>query len=429
MTTELKERIFAIEGIARNAGSVMWNTNRRFIWIGFLLFTLVCVLGLASNSVDSCEEGDIACMVPGWDDPLPVEDGAVTIFKSLDGDTGFITLFYTRDCPHCHEAMRYLDAWADQPHEFRWILQYYDITDNRENHQRLQAYLDSHQSQFFGVPMIFIGNRVIHGFQKGYTESAIKEAVSKLTGAEDDSHETITLPFIGQVDPTTFPLFVFTVVLGLLDGFNPCAMWVLMFLLGLLIHARSRRKVLMIGLIFVIASGVVYFGFMAAWFNLFVLLGFSRIITIILAIAAFVMGIINVKEFFMFKKGPSLMIPEGQKDKLFAKMRRVVQEKKPWLAIMMTIGLAFFVNLIELACTIGLPAIFTKTMVDRQIPDLQKWMYLVLYNVMYVIPLLVIVLVFAVTMGGKKLQEKHARVLKLMSGLLMLGLGVFLLIR
>ena len=393
------------------------------------LFFWILTATLAFSSLPPCDENGDGCIVPGWDDPIVISPLDERIPKDLSDGKGYITLFYTHDCPRCHEAMDYLQRWKSDKTDLDWVLQFYEISESRENQQRLQAYLKAYEEQLMGVPIIFIGSKTIHGFQKGYTETRIQEAVAKLTGTHDLPDETITLPLIGVVDPSQFPLLAFTVIIGLLDGFNPCAMWVLMFLLGLLIHARSRRKMLTIGLIFVAASGVVYFGFMAAWFNLFVLLGLSRIITIVLAAVVMIMGAINIKEVFMFKKGPSLMIPEKQKDKLFQKMRKVVQERNTLLAIVLTVGLAFFVNLIELACTIGLPAIFTKTLADRQIPEFQKWGHLVLYNVVYVVPLLIIVLLFTVTMGGKKLQEKHAKILKLMSGVLMFGLGIFLLIR
>ncbi len=394
-----------------------------------LLFFWILSASLVFSSLPLCDENGEGCVVPGWDDPIAILPLDEKIPKGLSDGKGYITLFYTHDCPRCHEAMDYLRQWKDGITDQEWVLQFYEISESQENQQRLQAFLQTYEEQLMGVPILFIGKKTIHGFQKGYTETRIQEAVAKLTGAYDRSDETITLPLFGAVDPTQFPLLAFTVIIGLLDGFNPCAMWVLMFLLGLLIHARSRRKMLTIGLIFVVTSGVVYFGFMAAWFNLFVLLGLSRIITIVLAAVVMIMGAINIKEVFLFKKGPSLMIPEKQKDKLFQKMRRVVQERNTLLAIMFTVGLAFFVNLIELACTIGLPAIFTKTLADRQIPEFQKWGHLVLYNVVYVVPLLIIVLLFTITMGGKKIQEKHAKVLKLMSGILMFGLGIFLLIR
>jgi len=141
------------------------------------------------------------------------------------------------------------------------------------------------------------------------------------------------------------------------------------------------------------------------------------------------MGLINVKEFFFFKKGVSLMIPEKAKPKLFEKMRRVMNEQDIWLAFAGTVALAFFVNLIELACTIGFPAIYTRVLSIQHIGTLPKYLYMALYNLYYVIPLGAIVLLFVFTMGKYRFQEKHAKVLKLVSGVLMLALGLILVLK
>jgi cytochrome c biogenesis protein CcdA len=123
------------------------------------------------------------------------------------------------------------------------------------------------------------------------------------------------------------------------------------------------------------------------------------------------------------------MIPESAKPSLYRRARKILHEEETILAVVGTVFLAIFVNFIELACTIGLPALFTKILAERDVPSLQKYLYMIMYNVAYVLPLLVIVLVFAVTLGRFKMKESHARVLKLISGLLMLALGLLLLLK
>jgi len=237
--------------------------------------------------------------------------------------------------------------------------------------------------------------------------------------------DTITLPLFGKIDKSS-PLFFLTILIGLLDGFNPCAFWVLMFLLSLLSVAKSRKRMLLIGSVFVIASGFVYFGFMSAWFNFFSLIGMHRIITLILSAVAIVMGCINLKEVFFFKKGVSLMISEKQKPKLYQRVRKIIQTRSALLAIVLTIILALFVNLIELTCTMGLPALFSKILTERQIALGAKYFYLVLYNIAYILPLWLIVVGFSLTLGKYKMTEKSAKVFKAISGLLMITLGIWL---
>ena len=222
---------------------------------------------------------------------------------------------------------------------------------------------------------------------------------------------------------------LFTLIIGGLDGFNPCAMWVLSFLLTLVIYAKSRTKILLIGGIFVIASGVIYFLFMTAWLNIFLFVGYVKWLRIAVGVVAVVMGVINCKDFFFFQKGVSLTIPESAKPKLYTRMRAVIHTSALPGMVLGTIVLAVTANLIELLCTAGFPAIYTNILTAQNLSVLQYYLYLALYNVIYVIPLAVIVGLFAWKMGGRKLTEKEGRLLKLAGGLLMLALGLILLIK
>ena len=243
---------------------------------------------------------------------------------------------------------------------------------------------------------------------------------------------TLALPGLGNVEAEKFVekigLPLFTLVIAGLDGFNPCAMWVLCFLLTIVIYAKSRLKILLIGGIFVIASGVIYFLFMIAWLNMFMLVGYVNALRIGIALVAIVMGVINCKDFFFFKRGVSLTIPEAAQPKLFKRMRAIVHTSALPAMILGTLALAVTANLIELLCTAGFPAIYTRILTLHKLPVAQYYVYLALYNVIYVVPLAVIVGIFAWKMGGRKLTEKEGRLLKLVSGVLMLVLGLVLLL-
>ena len=244
-----------------------------------------------------------------------------------------------------------------------------------------------------------------------------------------DNEGIIELPVFGAVNVTKIGLPLFTVILGGLDGFNPCAMWVLCFLLSLVIYAKSRVRILVIGGIFVFASGVIYFLFMAAWLNLFMVVGYVKYLRITVAVVAIFMGLINCKDFFFFKKGLSLTIPESAQPKLFKRMRGVVNASAWPAMIGGTIFLAVTANLIELMCTAGFPAIYTRILTLNELSTPQYYLYLALYNVIYVVPLAVIVAIFGWKMGGRKLSEKEGRILKLVGGSLMLALGLIMLLK
>lgn len=240
---------------------------------------------------------------------------------------------------------------------------------------------------------------------------------------------SVTIPLIGSVDASSISLPVFTVIIAGLDSFNPCAFFVLFFLLSLLIHAHSRPRMLLIGGVFILFSGLVYFVFMAAWLNLFLITGTLPAVTIAAGIIALLVAAINIKDFFFFEQGISLSIPEGRKPKLFGRMRNLLRAGSLLSMVTGTAVLALVANSYELLCTAGFPMVYTRALTLRHLSTVQYYSYLAFYNVVYIIPLAVIVVIFTVTLGSRKLTERHGRVLKLVSGLMMLGLGLVLLIK
>lgn len=259
---------------------------------------------------------------------------------------------------------------------------------------------------------------------------SVTQNISSQPIATPIPEDLVSLPVLGNITVSDIGLPLFTLIIGGLDGFNPCAMWVLSFLLTLVIYAKSRSKILLIGGIFVVASGVIYFMFMVAWLNIFMFVSYVTPLRVAVGLVAIVMGLINCKDFFFFKQGISLTIPESAQPKLFKKMRGLVQATAIPAIILGTIVLAVTANLIELLCTAGFPAIYTHILtLQNDLSVVQYYLYLGLYNVIYVIPLAAIVGVFAWKMGGRKMSEKEGRILKLVGGVLMLALGIILLVK
>ncbi len=273
-----------------------------------------------------------------------------------------------------------------------------------------------------GVPTFVAGERYVMGFFESDVRALIEGT------ALSDPSRRVRLPLFGTIDPSALSLPALAFVVGLADGFNPCAFYVLVVLLSVLLHAKSRARIALYGGIFVVMSGLVYFVFMTAWLGLFAITGLSRSITTALGVVLVVMGLINVKELVWFKKGVSLMIPESAKPGLFRRMREVASTASlPAAALGITV-LAALVNLVELGCTLGLPAMFTRVLSLRtELTAARRVGYLVLYNVAYVIPLAVIVVIASVTLRKLTLTEGRAKALKGFSGaLLLLFGGIFL---
>jgi hypothetical protein len=176
-------------------------------------------------------------------------------------------------------------------------------------------------------------------------------------------------------------------------------------------------------------SGIAYFAFMAAWLNVFLFIGYSRVVQLARGSVALAVGAIHVKDFFPFKRGVSLSIPESAKPGLYRRMRGIVRAETLGAALAGAVGLAVLVNLVELLCTAGLPALYTQILSMQGLSNAQYYGYLLLYNVAYMFDDALIVSIAVATLHRMKLQERQGRWLKGLSGAVMLVLGAILLLR
>ncbi len=226
---------------------------------------------------------------------------------------------------------------------------------------------------------------------------------------------------------------IFTFGIALIDGFNPCNLFVLTLLLGLLVSAsHSRKRIYVVGYTFVLVVFLVYFLFMAAWLNIFKFIGFIDPLRIGIAVLALGAGVINCKEFFWFRKGVTLMIQEKHKGPLLRKIERMKEMIKtasmPAL-VFSSMALAAFASLVELPCTAGFPIIYSGVLAGKYMThSLGSYAYLLFYNLIYILPLAVVIGVVGYTFHGKQISKKQMGVIKLIGGLVMIALGIILLV-
>ena len=357
-----------------------------------------------------------------------------------------IYLFWGYGCPHCVKEKVFLDKLQQKYPQIEVIS--YEVWRNRGNAIFFVQMAEAYGIKATAVPITFIGNfEPIVGYSNDEVTGkkieervkyciehtcidplTISEGPAKKEPTYEEEGRIVTIPVIGKMDTSKMALPVLTLILAGLDSFNPCAFFVLFLLLSMLVYARSRKRMVLIGGIFVFFSGFIYFLFMAAWLNVFLHAGQLKIITKIAGLIALTIAVINIKDFFFFKKGVSLSAPEKAKPKLFEHMRNLLKATSLPSMMIGTIVLAIAANTYELLCTVGFPIVFTRVLTLNSLPSFQYYFYLILYNLIYVIPLGVVVLIFATTLGSKKLTEWQGLVLKLISGLMMLGLGALLLI-
>ena len=344
--------------------------------------------------------------------------------------------FWSKTCPHCQRAKPFVSKLSQS---FSWLeLNSYEISENPESAALFKTLSEKMGDSNFAVPAFLFCEEAVIGYLDEKTTGALLRdkllncRASLVEGDKEVSGqpakaEKFSLPILGELDYKSRSLPAFTIIIAGLDAFNPCAFFVLLLMLSLLVNAKDRKRMLWIGGIFVFFSGFIYFIFMAAWLNLFLYIGEIRAITIVAAIIAIGVSFINIKDYFMFKKGISLSIPDSAKPGLYERIRGLMNASSMPAMIAGTIMLAIVANSYELLCTAGFPMVFTRLLTLHDLPGWGYYLYLVLYNIIYVIPLVVIVLIFTKTLGSRKLSEKEGRVLKLVSGLMMLELGLLLL--
>jgi hypothetical protein len=205
-------------------------------------------------------------------------------------------------------------------------------------------------------------------------------------------------------------------------------MWVLILMISMLATLGDRRRMLAVAGTFVAIEGIAYFAFMAAWLNLFLLIGLSRISEVVIALLAIVAGAINLKDFFALGRGITLSIPAAAKPGIYTRLHAILRAERLGPALVGTAVLAVLVQIVELLCTSGFPALYTRILTLRQLDTAAYYGYLLLYNLMYMLDDIVILAIGVATLSRRRLQEKEGRYLKLAAGLVMLCLGIYLLV-
>ncbi len=363
-----------------------------------------------------------------------------------------IEVFVREGCPHCAKAEEFLARLGRDRPELRIVIR--DVTKEAAAMQRLQDIAREQNSANPRVPAFFVGGQLIFGFsedahtdrlilgalrgqkaqQQAATDSQSCAAQEASTcKAEDlaaaDPPETFEVTMFGRtltLDDVGLPAF--TVAMGLLDGLNPCSMWVLILMISLLATLNDRKRMLAIAGTFVLVEGVAYFLFMSAWLNLFLLIGLSRASQLAIAAIAIVAGLINMKDFIAPGVGPSLSISDKSKPGIYTRMRNILQAKSLPAAIVGVIILGCLVQVVEFLCTSGFPALFTRILTLRQLDTASYYGYVLLYNLAYMFDDIVVLAIGVTTLSNRRLQEKEGRWLKLLSGLVMVALGIYLIV-
>ena len=359
-----------------------------------------------------------------------------------------IHLFYSELCSTCEEEIDFLKEYQKEA-DINII--YYETTTNKENDELLTNVRKALNNNDKTVPYTVIGTTGITGFNETvknqiksayeyYTDEFV-DIVDVVKNDLDVDYEIIppegeyNVPLLGDINPKDVSLPLVAVIIGFIDGFNPCAMWVLLFLLSIIVTMKDRKKMWTIGLTFLITSALVYLAFMLAWLQVAITLSQIVWVRFIIALIALLGGAINLTSYYKERKkdnGCAVVDKEQRKSisKRINKILKQIDNKKTfYLAILGVMGLAVSVNLIELACSSGLPLIFTQILAINNLNSFQYLIYILIYILFFLIDDIVI---FAIAMKTLKLtgiSTKYNKLSHLIGGILMLIIGILMIFK
>lgn len=394
---------------------------------------------------------------------LSIFSTAIPVWASENKVTAYF--FYGEGCPHCAKEEAFFESIESKypTLELKKFEVYYD----KDNSSLLKKVGESLGVGVSGVPFLVIGDKSFVGFSESSTpteiENRIKECLSgdsvdSVSGilaeqekintdknqrnleeknrnieGEDGTVSTkekiLKIPFLGEINIYNFSIPALAVLIGLLDGFNPCAMWVLIFLISLLLGMKDKKRMWILGSAFIVASASVYFIFMAAWLNLILFLGFVVWVRLIIGAVSLIGGGYSLKEFFK-NKSNTCKVTSGEKEqRIFDKLKNIVKQNNFWLALGGIILLAFMVNLVELVCSAGLPAMFTQVLAMNNLSTVQYYLYILLYVFFFMLDDLVVFFIAMFTLRMTGLSSKYARYTNLIGGILMIIIGLLLIFK
>ena len=352
-----------------------------------------------------------------------------------------IEVFVREGCPHCARAEQFLNKLHQEQPNLNIVI--HDVSKDPNALQQLKQLAQAQHIRSVRVPAFQLNGQLIIGYSDETSSGQlIRELLANQTIKKQqdtgsceavkpscEEQPTFAINFLGKklsLEEIGLPLF--TLAMGLLDGFNPCSMWVLLLMIALLAPMNNRKRMLAIAGTFVLVEGIAYFIFMAAWLNLFLLIGLSRVSEIIIALIALIAGAINLKDVWRFGWGVSLSIPDSAKPMIYTRIRNILQAENLIAAIVGAVILAVLVQIVEFMCTSGFPALYTRILTLKQLDTISYYGYLLLYNLAYMFDDLSVLSIGVITLSQHRLQEKEGRWLKFISGITMVGLGIYLLI-
>lgn len=358
--------------------------------------------------------------------------------------------FFSLGCPHCAKETQFLNQEIASRQDV--VIHAYEVSQNADNAALFAKVGSSLGMGSSGVPVTIISDWHIVGYGNNETTgvqilAAIDAAqthgdqdlVGQIISPKNQVIPTVTpspipsskplLPTIGNLDLEKLSLPLLTIAIAAVDGFNPCAMWVLLFLISMLLGMKDRLKMWILGSVFILTSGLVYYFFLAAWLNVFLFIGVIQWIRLIIGLVAISAGVFQLQSFFRDKSGGCTAVSDTKRQKIFNQIKAVTTGKYFVLSILGMMAIAVSVNLVELVCSAGLPAVYTQVLSYNQLPTWQYYAYLGLYTLIFMLDDLAVFALAMISLQAVGIQSKYARFSKLIGGIIILIIGLLMLFK
>lgn len=371
-------------------------------------------------------------------------------------------LFWGNGCPHCAQEEKLLKKI--QPLYPNLTIKRFEIWGSAKNRDLMAQVGEKLNTDIQGVPFTLIGKNYTTGYLDENTTGAQIQAyinecsknecpdiMADLLPPEPTPSSTpipvpqtpksdpwknapvsipreVNFPLIGKINLTGLSLPLIAVVIGTLDGFNPCAMWTLLFLISLLVNLNNKKRMWLLGATFLLTSGLVYFLFMAAWLNVLLFMGFIVWVRVAIALFALAAGVFSLNKYRQHTTG-CIVEEDPKRKKTFEKLKKATSHKNLWMALAGISALAFAVNLVELFCSAGFPAIFTQILALNKLTGIQYYLYIFLYIIFFMLDDMIVFFVAMKTLETSGISTKYAKFSNLIGGILMILIGILLIVK
>lgn len=357
-----------------------------------------------------------------------------------------IYLFYGDGCPHCAEEEEWFKTYLEKNKNIK--IHRYEVwydKDNQEKYSKVHEILNDKSS---GIPYLVIGESVISGFDKDLTPERIRNAVEYYrnvnykdkvgiylgvvseseTGQDETKYEDtkVKIPLLGTKEAKDVSIGLSAILIGVVDGFNPCAMWILLFLISMLLGMKNKKRMWILGITFLVSSALVYFLFLLSWLNLSVFLNKILYIRVAISFFAVLFGVLQVVNFIFKKDDGCEVVDNKNRKRIIKSIQKIIKEKSFILAILGIILLAASVNIIELLCSLGLPVMFTQILAINEVSKVGQILYSLLYVLFFMIDDIIIFIIAMKTLEIKAISNKYGKYSHLIGGLIMIIIGVLM---